>query len=364
MSDSPYAYFSKMFQAVPQLMEVQKHAGGVFVSSRNTTISATKKLYPGVEIAKYSSWFTKFSQGYKALDNAPVIVTGAAGRSIFSQFSAKTCMVFHGTYTYLSKDTLKLNTHFDLLAIIGPRMRHTVDRCRDELGLNVVETGYLLFGSFPEKTEALKVSSLRDLGLNPDKKTIVYMPGGKPYGSWMAMAEKMMLETPKEFNLILRPHPSQGLTSRYDDRQSFKRVLALAKLRTDTLLDLSACPLAQLFSIADLMITDGTSPAEESLFYDVPQMFIKTPLWSKDVIRDIHGKAMYEDDLEQIMTLFDCGLTYDTESLLPYASAVYEAFNIAESVRKQRKDYFSWVFGKGDRQAGARVYQAIKNLLN
>jgi hypothetical protein len=138
----------------------------------------------------------------------------------------------------------------------------------------------------------------------------------------------------------------------------------LAKLRTNTLLDLSACPMEQLFSIADLMITDGTSPAEESLFYDVPQMFIKTPLWSKDIIRDIHGKTMYEDDLEQIMTLFDCGLTYDAESLTPYAAAVYEALNMAESVRKQRKDYFTWVFGKGDRQAGVRVHQAIKDLLN
>ena len=364
MSDSPYAYFSKMFQAVPQLMEVQKHAGGVFVSSRNTTIGATKKLYPDVEIAKYGSWFTKLSQGYKVLDDASVIVTGAAGRGILSQFPAKSCMVFHGTYTYLSKDKLKLCTHYDLLAIIGPRMRRTVDRCRDELGLNAVETGYLPFGSFPEKTEASKVSSLRDLALNPDKKTIVYMPGGKPYGSWMAMAEKMVFETPREFNLILRPHPSQGLTSRHDDRQSFKRVSELAKLRTDTLLDLSACPLAQLFSIADLMITDGTSPAEESLFYDVPQMFIKTPLWSKDIIRDIHGNTMYEDDLEQIMTLFDCGLTYGTESLAPYAIAVYEALNMAESVRKQRKDYFTWVFGKGDRQAGVRVHQAIKDLLN
>lgn len=364
MSDSPYAYFSKMFQAVAPLMEVQKHAGGVFVSSRNSTISAAKKLYPDVEMAKYCSWFTRLSQGYKALDHASVIVTGAAGRNILSQFSAKSCMVFHGTYTYLSKDKLKLNTHYDLLAIIGPRMRRTVDRCRDELGLNTVEIGYLPFGSFPEKAEALKASNFRDLGLNPDKKTIVYMPGGKPYGSWMAMAEKIVLETPKEFNLILRPHPSQGLTSRHDDRQSFKRVSALAKLRSDTLLDLSLCTLSQLFSIADLMITDGTSPAEESLFYDVPQMFIKSPLWSKDIIRDIHGEAMYADDLEQILTLFECGITYDTESLPPYASAVYEASNMAESFRKQRNEYFSWVFGEGDRQAGTRAHAAIKNLLN
>lgn len=362
---SDFAYFSKMFQAVPQLMEVQKHAGGTFVSSRRSTIDAARKLYPDVPMRKYNSWFRKLSAGYKVLDDARVILTGSPGGKLLSQFAAKRCMVFHGTFMLLSKETLKSMGHFDLLCTVGPRMQHTVEQYQDELKLNALESGYLPFGSFPEKSTVATAANLQRLGLSPEKKTLVYMPWGKPYGSWSLMAERIAKETPREFNLILRPHPSQGLTSRREDRESFKRIAAICKERGDTLLDISACPLSLLFSIADLMMTDGTSPAEESLFYDVPQLFIETPLWSIDEITAFARRnAVPEKELAEFLELFECGEIYRFDGHESLSTKIYAALDAAASVHSKREKYFRWVFGDRDRNAGERVYQAARSLID
>lgn len=362
---SDFAYFSKMFQAVPQLMEVQKHAGGTFVSSRKSTLDAARKLYPDVPMRKYNTWFRKLSAGYKVLDDAGVILTGSPGGKLLSEFAARRCMVFHGTFMLLSKDTLKSMGHFDLLCTVGPRMQRTVELYQDELKLNAMETGYLPFGSFPEKSAIATTASLERLGLSPEKKTLVYMPWGKPYGSWSLMAELIARETPKEFNLILRPHPSQGLTSRRKDRDSFKRIAAICKERGDTLLDINACPLSLLFSIADLMITDGTSPAEESLFYDVPQLFIETPLWSIDEISAFARRnAVSERELAEFLELFECGKTYRLGGSEPLSARIYEALGAAASLQSKRESYFRWVFGDRDRNAGELVYQAARSLIS
>lgn len=362
--DHQFAYFAKMFQAVPQLMEVQRHAGGIFVSNRSSTLNAVRRLYPSAEVARYWTWFPNYSPGYKVMQQARAILAGAPNPVILGQFPALKCMVFHGTYMFLSRQALQQIAHFDLLCTIGPRMRRTIERYRDEFDFRTVESGYLPFGSFPEKSGKLARENLAGMGLAPDKKTIVYMPWGKPYGSWEAMAETIARETPADFNLILRPHPSQGLTSRRSDRESFKRVSALCKARGNTLLDLNAYPLALLFSLADLMITDGTSPAEESLFYDVPQLFVETPLWSRDVIHSYaQREGMHADDLERYLELFDCGELYRTGQTKSFAEAVRDALDQAGELRTKRDAYFDWVFGQRDRQAGERVFHAVNELI-
>jgi len=122
--------------------------------------------------------------------------------------------------------------------------------------------------------------------------------------------------------------------------------------------------LALLFSLADLMITDGTSPAEESLFYDVPQLFIETPLWSKDVVRSYaRREAMHEDDLEQYLELYNCGELYSAGQKKPYAQAIQDALAKTDILGAKREEYFSWVFGQRDRQAGERVFHAVSALI-
>ena len=50
-------YFSQMFQAVPALAQVCARTGGVLVSSRFSTLSATRHHYPEIETACLSKRF-------------------------------------------------------------------------------------------------------------------------------------------------------------------------------------------------------------------------------------------------------------------------------------------------------------------
>jgi len=362
---SEIVYFSKMFQAVPHLAQVAKELPGAFVSNRRSTLKATRKLYPNMDTFRYSRWWKNFSVGGKLLQGADVIVTGSTYKSFLKTFTAKKCMVFHGTYMLLGKDACMDNEHFDLLCVTGPRMKQMLGRFNGKEKPKAVDTGYLPFCEYPEQSVFQREEALLKLGLSPDKKTIIYTPSRRGIGSWNLVSENLVKKISPEFNLVLRPHPSQALTPRMKDRKSFCRIKGLAKKRPDTIVDLTSNPLSTLLSIADLLISDANSPAEESLFYDVPQFFIETPTFSRDtVIQKGREQKLHRDDLDRLVMLYDCGpaeFIHDEDHDL--SGLIENALSLGSSFRHQRANYFTWVFGSRDRDANKRVAQAIKNTL-
>lgn len=359
-------YFSKMFQAVPHLANVAEKLPGLFVSNRRSTLRAVTGCYPKLPVASYSRFFGSLYKGNRALKAADVIVTGSPYRSFLREYGAKKCTVFHGTYMLLSREALQRNAHFDLLCVIGPRMQGMIERFGDELRLNTVPTGFLPFCEFPERSAEQRVQVLSRLGLDPAKRTIVYTPSRRGIGSWDAVAERLIDTAPECFNLVLRPHPSQALTPRRKDRVSFRRTREMAARRRNALLDVASHPLPALLSVADLIVSDANSPAEESLFYDVPLLFVETKTYSKDYLR-AQGvrEAMHPQDLERLLTLYDCGLRLYVESPPDFSDILEAAISRDSEFKAQRQAYFSWVFGERDRQANVRVAEAIRqHLLN
>src|SRR5690606_2367954 len=304
---SSTVYFSKMFQAVPHLSQVAAEIPGTFVTTRRSTLQAVRRLYPDMSTAYLSKYLGPFSAGSRHLKGASVIVTGSPYRNFLKPYAAKKATVFHGTYMMLSRDALMQNTHFDLLCTIGPRMQDMIGRF-PEVSVNSVQTGFLPFCEYPEQSPEQRNEVLTKMGLAPEKKTVVYTPSRRGLGSWNQIAARLVLTAPRHFNLILRPHPSQALTSRRKDRDSFTKVKKLITQRPGAYLDLGTQPLAELVSVADLVVSDANSPSEESMFYDVPQMFIETNSYSRDHLRDIGTKeSMHPEDLERLLTLYDCG---------------------------------------------------------
>lgn len=363
---SRIVYFSKMFQAVPHLAQVASLLPGTFVSNRHSTLSAVRKLYPGLAQARYSRWLGWLATGNRALDSAEVIVTGSPYRSFLQPYNAKKCTVFHGTYMLLSKKALSHNAHFDLLCVIGPRMQQMIDRFADEVAVETVATGFLPFCEFPEQSAKQRESVLLGLELAPDKRTIVYTPSRRGIGSWDLLAESLVHTVPANFNLILRPHPSQALTARAKDRESFRRVAALAERRPHTVLDLTSQPLSALLSVADLVVSDANSPAEESLFYDVPQLLIETTQLSRDVMANMgRDEGMHPDDTARLLTLYECGPScFVGEPGQDISEAIEYALSSGGIHSRQRQDYFTWVFGTRDRLANQRVADAISARFN
>ena len=357
---SDVVYFSKMFQAVPQLAQVASQLPGTFVTSRRSTMLAARRLYPALATARYRRWLGPFSSGARQLKRAEVIVTGSPYRSFLQPYGAKKCTVFHGTYMMLSKHALLANAHFDLLCVTGPRMHQMIRRFAPAIELNTVMTGFLPFCEFPERSTAQRHAVLSGLGLDPALRTVLYTSSRRGIGSWDIAAESLVRTTPAAFNLILRPHPSQSLTPRRADRASFRRVEHAAAARPNTLVDLNSQTLSTLLSVADLLVSDANSPAEESLFYDLPQLFVETPLCNADLLKQqAIREGMHEEDTAGLLGLFDCGHRQYVDAPLDFSELIEASIQTAPSYAAQRQAYFSWVFGERDREAHRRVAHAI-----
>lgn len=355
-------YFSRMFQAVQALAQVYDKTGGVFVSSRASTLAAVRRTYPEIKCKRFSKRFPLFFSGRAAMKDADVIVTGSPYGRLLSPFHAKKCMVFHGTYGFFTPEAIEKNAHFDLLCVTGPRMQSMINR-HPEIKLNCVYTGYLPFAEYLDRDDVLREQKHLALDLDPQKKTILYTPSRKSIGSLGVLAEKLIKETPKHYNLIIRPHPSQSLNARINDSLDFFRLSKLCRSRGNACLDRAGHKLSDLLSIVDLIISDANSPAEESLFYDLPQLFIETELHSRDKVYDLGKKCgIHEEDLEGIMQLYSCGESFfagDAE----LANAIERAIADEHFYSGARKEYFEWVFGSRDRMAPERVASAIRSLL-
>ena len=188
-------------------------------------------------------------------------------------------------------------------------------------------------------------NSLSFPGLDPNKKTILYVPTGKPNGSWDFLAEKLVTCVSSEFNLILRPHPSQSVTARFSDSLGFYNLRRLCKKRGKAVLDLTSLKLSSLFSVSDLVISDGTSTAEESLYYDLPQVFVETDRFSRAHVKNMMlEKGADEKYADKLVGLYDCGssLTPDSANIEQLAG---DSIDDAKKYASHRDDYFSWVFG-------------------
>ncbi len=351
-----------MFQAVQALAQVYEKTGGVFVSSRTSTLSTVRKRYPSIKLKRFSKRFPQLFPGNAAMRKADVIVTGSPYGRLLSPFDAKKCMVFHGTYMFFTPDAIEKNAHFDLLCVTGPRMQSMISRHQD-VDLNCVYTGYLPFAEYPERNARHREDKLLELGLNPDNKTILYTPSRKSIGSFAMLADRLIYETPDHFNLIIRPHPSQSLNARINDSLSFYKINKLCRVRGNAILDRVGSKLSELLSISDLIVSDANSPAEESLFYDLPQLMIETNLYSRDKLYEMGvNSGIHLDDLEKNMQLYSCGENFSAgdDNL---GAAIERALADESIYSNARKEYFEWVFGSRDRMAPDRVASAIRSLM-
>ena len=357
-------YYSRMFQTVPHLAQVCAELPGTFVTSRNSTLKAARRLYPEMPAAKTSKFFGGLCRANRAMKNAHVIVTGSPYKNVLAPFSAKKCNVFHGTYMMFSREALLANAHYDLLCVTGPRMQQMIERYADEIPVNTAQTGFLPFAEFPVKSDAFTLSTLEKLNLNPEYKTVLYTPSRRGIGSWNCAAEQLIRTLPKHFNLILRPHPSQAITPRRKDKGSFNKVKKMAEIRGNTIVDLTSLPLSHLQCITDLLISDANSPAEESLFYDVPQLFIETDELSRDYMAKLAKKEkMHKEDTEKLLTLYGIGNSvFLKDGFFDFSNIVEESLLNSDSFIEKREEYFSWVFGSRDRRAGEKVAKQIYTL--
>ncbi|HOY70834.1 MAG TPA: hypothetical protein PL131_09210 [Methylotenera sp.] len=341
-------YLTKQFQSVPALMAIYRKIGGQFVSTRSNTIHAIKKDNPSVRISRYIEKFGSYSTGYRHLSEAQAVVTGAPYRQILSKLHGKKYMIFTGTTPSLTvKQIREDHAHFDKLCVIGPRMMRTVQQAN--LDIEVVPSGYFPFLSFPERKSSQSQVVLEGAGIDTSRKTVLYLPRGEPFGSFdMMMPEFAEKFAHIEMNLVVRPHPSQSVKLHLRDRIRFLLMQRNIKQNGNIFMDMNYFKLADLLAMADLVITDGNSPAEESLFYgDVPQILIETHRLSRKTISESMKKQQSsDDDIALALRIYDNGpIATPQDDIL---AKIYQALESADAYAKARDENYTFVFGQRD----------------
>ncbi len=355
------AYYSPCLQGSLSMAVLQRICGGTFVTNRASTLKNFQGLYPDVKTKRRYRHFNWLG-GHKLLQDARVIFSGASYSDYLPQFSAKKCLLFHGTYGSIPECVFEGFKDFDHLFLIGPRMEEHLLRFNDKYNLEYSVPGYIPFALYPDRTDVNRIAILEKLGLNPKKKTIVYTPSKSTVGTWLHCAEDIARETPDEFNLILRPHPNQALNSNKKDKASFKQVESIVTNRPDCLIDLSVCSLPELECIADLLISDCNSPAEESLFYDCPQLLADAHLSSRAAFRERFesDQQLHPDDIDGYLQLFDCGPNRYADGFEDWGTAIRFAIDNQSQYQATRKKCFTYIFGDKDQSAAERVAETIK----
>lgn len=351
-----------MFQAVPSLFPIYEKLGGTFVVPRNSTVRAIRSVYKDVSIVGGINLTPFVNPSYKILEKADLIITGAPYKNVLRPFHGKKYMVFHGTYAYMGLTEYKRISHFDLICAIGPRMMDALKAAG--AGDKVIVSGYLPFINFPSRDKVNKENFLNLLRLDKSKKTIAYLPWGDPYGSWNLFARKLIEETPSSFNLILRPHPSQGLSMRFSDLLEFMHIKKLVSRRENTFLDLSTQSLSSIYANVDMIISDGTSPAEESLFYDIPQIIIESKRFSrKNVEERLINEGLTNKHINNILRLYSCG-DIITPEVNNFQKILNEAFMKSDKYKSNRNNYFEYVFCDRSLHSQNSFITSLKNFIN
>jgi hypothetical protein len=355
-------FFSKMAQGVPSIGPLQRLSGGTFVSDRPQTLAFFANLYPRLKTARYRRWAGPFNPGHRRLAEAKLVVTGASHESILRRYEAKRVMLFHGTYRYLGEINLTTLDAFSHILLNGPRMENQLKRLGRDFPFSYTVTGYVPFSEFPEPGPDTRASILKGLGFDPACRTVLYVPARRDCGSWTHCAEAIVSQLPADINIILRPHPNQALHGSAEERQLSSRLRLMLKQRGRGLLDLGDCSFPELLCAADLLIGDATSPNEEFLIYDRPQIITETyprEQWLK-VYRE---SGMHEDDIEELMGLYDTAFSYVKGGFRDWSEAVSTAFAEAERHSAKRCAYFSYAFGEDVKGAAVRAAVCVKRLL-
>ncbi len=359
--NNPIVLFDKKVQALPTLAPLQRRLAALFVTSRAETLACFRRSWPDLPASPYWQLCPGLTTGGRRLGHARVVVAGAWYDELRHANGACKVMVFHGTFRDLTRAALGSLRGFDHVFFNGPRMARMYARYEDEFPLRHSTPGYIPFADFPAPTPAHRAAVLGPLGLDPAHPTVLYAPARGEVGSWTAHAERLVRELPHEYNLVLRPHPSL-VTHGEPGRECTARVARQLAGRGAAVLAGSGALLGPLLAAADLLISDATSPAEEFLFYDRPQIF--TEMCPRDAwVSRCQRDGLHRDDADGLLGLYDCGWSFARDGAAGWAPLVRQA--LAEPTRHAaaRQRYLQWAFGAPDRGAADRAAAALQRLL-
>jgi hypothetical protein len=179
--------------------------------------------------------------------------------------------IFHGV-SFRNRGVRPENLVYDLFFLIGPYMR----RKFIDAGLLTEHAPRMVEIGFP-KTDALLTGTLdrtillARYGFEGTRPVLLYAPTGEPHNSLETMGKEVIrrLADTDKYDLLIKPHDHPANAINW-----FDELAPLQGPHTQVVRDLDVIPL--LF-LADLLITDASSVANEYALLNRPIMYLDVP---------------------------------------------------------------------------------------
>lgn len=266
---------------------------------------------------------------------------------------AKQVQAFHG----VSSKNVKFNpwmADFDLLLLPGKRERDKFQ----EIGI-LDHAQHALIGH-PKSDRVLRGELTREAARArynlPDAPTVLYAPTHGALSSFFRWGLEICRAVPREYNLIVKPHPVLTTTTQSEGTGGEKLAQVKAALeqrnnRNNTLWLPLEPDVVPLMATADLLITDYSSVAEEFLVFDRPLIFA-------DHLANATGRDRQQRDKGDWNELFPVGARItDVEAMPETIAGVLRQPGEHSAARRKMRDY---VFENLDGHCAARAAEAIR----
>lgn len=362
---SNITFYIKSIPAIPAALPILKKAPHAVVAAHTATVySALKALELENKIIRYYSKLGRFLPRSKHLRKADLIVSEVRLEDLPKElrgYKAKLVNIFHGTFRDIGEVKVKQFSTYNVLLTNGPRQSAMIQRYHGRYPIETHEIGYLPFDNFIQKTPERVAAIKKSLGLAIDKPTIIFLPARRRISSLVRHAQAIQSHISDDYNFIIRPHPNQ-----LDKTKSLeKNVIADLRQKMQNIpqqiFDNGQLNYQELLCICDLLISDATSPTEESLYYDTPQLFTET-YDRHDWRKEFEEHDMHEDDIKSLLSIFDLGISYETSSSKNWGECIEKAFSTKEHYHQARQDYYHYAFGKVKGNAAEQAVQILENL--
>ena len=209
-----------------------------------------------------------------SLPGMPFDVVLSANKRLLTRREDVGCQIqiFHGV-SFRNRGVREENLCYDKFFAIGPYMQ----RLMEETGLVDRHDPRLVPIGFP-KTDPLvdgtlnRASLLAELGLDGNRPVILYAPTGAAHNSLETMGEEVLraLGATDRYDILVKPHdhPKNGAIDWFE---------TLAPLCGPHLRVIRNSDVVPLLHLADLLITDASSVANEFALLDRPIVFLDVP---------------------------------------------------------------------------------------
>lgn len=323
------------------LTHENKHAFGIF----------TRKLS--------HEFLKKFEdQGYRVSDEKEefdiVVVPDVVNESDFD--NTLLCLIYHGitfTKTVTFRELKKHRTGRYMIFAEGDYSVQQLHKSGCLFNSEVYKVGYPKMDPYFKKNQFDREEILLSLGLNPEKKTVLFAPTYKPTCAYRLKDE--IFEATKNYNLIIKLHHYawRGKFARHSQHKIFER--QLSKYLHAVIIPPDDYSILPLMAVADTLVSEASGAVTEFLATGKVGVIYNL---DHDLLKHSDGEPLLTIDNREFLkdSFVHINRANELEKGIEHALSPTEEMLLAA---KRDREYF---FYKLDGKASERVKAEIERL--